>query len=92
MARSRQTAPSLVLAGNSLFQLAVASIGFHEALAARLLADVLATIGSSPGTAAIEELGLLLPEIERRLLLLVPYDLATTSLGRLRRLLLSAAV
>ena len=86
---ARPTAPILQYsAGNRLFARAVTVLGLHESLGRRLVAEVLATVGSSPLAVTVDELGLLLPEIERRLLLLVPHEKAKPSLARLRRTLL----
>jgi hypothetical protein len=78
----------MVAGGNRLFHRAVVAIGLNEHLSKRLLGEVFAAIGSSPSEASADELGLLLPEIERRLRLLVPHETAAPALARLRRMLL----
>jgi hypothetical protein len=78
-----------LLSGNRLFHLVAEVLGLHATLAHRLLTEVLATVGSSPQAATVDELGVLLPEIERRVMLLMPYDRAAPALGRLRRTLLT---
>jgi len=87
---ARPTAPIFDVAnGNRLFERAVAAIAVHATLGRRLLGGVLATVGSSPQAATAAELGMLLPEIERRLLLLVPHEKAAPALAHLRRTLLA---
>jgi hypothetical protein len=66
----------------------VAALGFDDSLMRRLVADALHRVGSSPTRATPQDLGMLMPELERRLLLLAPHERAAPSLARLRRLLL----
>ena len=57
--------------GNALFEKAVAAIGLDEGTTRWLLASVLNTVGSTPARLTPDELGVLLPEIDRRLRKLV---------------------
>jgi hypothetical protein len=75
--------------GNKLFGICANVLGLHEGVGQRMLAEVLATVGSSPASATAQEVGALLPEIERRVHLLVPHEMATPVLARLRRTLLA---
>jgi hypothetical protein len=74
--------------GNLLFERVVAAIGFDSSLIRQTLRDLLARFGITPMGVEPAEVGMLLPEIERRLLLLVPHEKARPSLARLKRLLL----
>ncbi len=86
----RPTTPIAAFAGgNRLFETAVASLGMHDTFSRRILGEVFASIGSSPDGATADELGLLLPEIERRMLLALPFETAAPALARLRRMILS---
>ncbi len=86
----RPTTPIAAFAGgNRLFETAVASVGLNDAFARRLLGEVFSSIGSSPMDATADELGVMLPEIERRLLLALPHESAAPAMARLRRMLLS---
>ena len=86
----KNTAPIAHFAsGNRLFELAVRMLGLDATLSQRMLAEVLGAVGSSPPAATADELGLLLPEIERRLRLLAPHDVAAPALARLRQALLA---
>jgi hypothetical protein len=74
------------IAGNELYHRAMFAIGLSGAAVTTVLETTLRAIGSSPGTITIEELAAMLPEIERRLLMLVPVEDAKRSVARLRRL------
>ena len=74
--------------GNLLFERVVAAIGFDGSLIRQTVRDILAHFGISPLEVEPDDVGMVLPEIERKLLLLVPYESARPGLGRLRRLLL----
>jgi hypothetical protein len=76
------------IGGNLLFERSVAALGFDELLMRRVVADSLARVGSTPMRATPQDMGMLLPEIERRLFLLAPQERAAPGLARLRRLLL----
>ncbi len=86
----RPTTPvSKIVQGNDLFHRALFALGLHGAATMVMLADTLKAIGSSPDRMTIDELGMMLPELERRLLLLVPYDECRTSMARLRSMLIN---
>ena len=74
--------------GNLLFERVVAAIGFDNSLIRQMMRDTLARVGISPLKVQPNDVGMLLPEIERRVLLLVPHEKARPALARLRRLLL----
>ena len=84
--------PTLVIqrnfGGNLLFERVVAAIGFDSSLIRQTVRDILARVGISPLEVVPDDVGMVLPEIERKLLLLVPHESARPGLGRLRRLLL----
>jgi len=87
---SRNTTPiAAITGGNRLFDCALASLGLADDFSRTVLGDVFRHIGSSPMEATADELGVMLPEIERRMRLALPYDAAAAALGKLRHLLLS---
>jgi hypothetical protein len=87
---ARTTAPLAAFSGgNRLFEAAVAASGLGEAFARRTLGEAFGNLGSSECQATADELGVLLPEIERRLLLALPPETAAPAVARLRRLLLT---
>jgi hypothetical protein len=87
---ARTTAPiAQFTTGNKLFGIAANVLGLHESVGHRMLAEVLAAVGSSPSDVTAHELGALLPEIERRVHLLVPHEMASPALARLKRTLLA---
>jgi hypothetical protein len=77
------------LVGNSLFNRAVFAIGFDGSLTRNELAALLGAKGILPRDVTVEDLDRLLPEIEKRLRLLVPQAEAEKSLDRLRKMLQS---
>ena len=86
----RSTTPIAVLAaGNRLFEKAVAALGLAEEFCRLVLSEAFFSVGSAPSAATADELGVLLPEIERRLRLALPYEDAADVLARLRHLLLN---
>lgn len=75
--------------GNKLFERAVTALG-HDATAMRwMMVAALGTIGAAPADMTPEELGVLLPEIGRRLRQLVLADQADDALARLSSALMS---
>lgn len=87
---SRATTPIAAFAsGNGFFEGAVTALRLNDAFARRFLAQIFASVGSSPDQASADELGLLLPEVERRLLLALPYETAAPALARLRHMILT---
>jgi len=75
----------LAVAGNEVFSRAALCLGNA---AAPVLRDTVRAMGSTPDQLTLDELGMALPEIERRLRMLMTPDLATRTLARLRRLIL----
>jgi hypothetical protein len=85
----RPTVPIVAsFGGNLLFERVVSSLGFDDSLMRRMVADALHRVGSTPTRATLQDMGLLMPELERRLLLIAPHDRAVPALRRMRRLLL----
>jgi hypothetical protein len=77
--------------GNPLFESAVAAIGLDEGTTRWLLVAVLSTIGVSPEALTPDELGLLLPEMDRRLRLLLKEQQADAAMKRLYNVLFDQA-
>jgi|SRR5579859_4301197 len=73
------------IAGNDLFDRAVEG---EDPTLASVLIDTLQLVGASPEQLTPAQLAELLPEIERRLRLILEHDSARAVLGRLRRLVL----
>jgi hypothetical protein len=85
--RGNATVPIGAVKGNELFDKAVAAIGLDDVTTRWLFVSALNTIGASPAKLTPEELGNLLPEIDRRLRKLVPDPQADKALKRLYRVL-----
>lgn len=77
-----------MLPGNPLFEGAIAAIGFDDGVTRRLLTSVVNTIGTYPDELTPDELGVLLPEIDRRLRDLAPPDRVDDAMRSLAHLLL----
>src|SRR5262245_35309845 len=75
-------------AGNDLFHRALFAIGMHGTAVTSVLGTTMRAIGATPAKLTIVELAAMLPEIERRLRLLAPHDVATSCVARLRKLVL----
>jgi hypothetical protein len=88
---TRKTLEEEIHTGNALFDLTARAMGTDAVISRRVLAEALGTIGSFPNTATLDELGALLPEVERRLRLIMPPEMADRALGRLRRALIAWA-
>ena len=86
---SRPTITLPTVRGNLLFERAVTVLGLDVSLMSRVLAEVLNGSGTSPTRATPDDLGWVLPEIERRMLLLAPHEYVAPGLSRLRRLLMT---
>ena len=69
--KDRETVPISGVNGNALFEKAVAAVGLDETAMRWLFVSVLNTIGTTPAHLTPEELGNLLPEVDRRLRKLV---------------------
>lgn len=92
MGNNRETKTTLeeeIHAGNALFDLIARSMGMDAIMSRRILAEALGTIGSGPKSATLEEFGVLLPEVDRRLRLVMPPEMANRAVARLRRALLA---
>lgn len=74
--------------GNELFHRAIFAIGMNGIAASTMLAETLETVGSSPSSVTIDELGALMGEIERRLRLLLPPEQAGRAIAGLRNMVM----
>jgi hypothetical protein len=88
---SMATVPIGAAEGNSLFEKAVSAIGLDDNTTRWLFVSVLNTIGSTPAKLTPEELGNLLPEVDRRLRKLVQDPQADEAMRRLYRVLFDQA-
>jgi len=86
---AKRTLEETLITGNDVFERVATCIGLDAMTSRRLLAEVIKPIGSAPLRVTIEEVGALLPEIERRVRLLVRDEIADHTVRRLRRLLLT---
>ncbi len=77
-----------IMPGNALFEAAVCATGLDDAVARRVMTSVVNTIGTYPDELDPDELGLLLPEIERRLGPLAPAERVSGAMQALQHLLL----
>jgi hypothetical protein len=88
MGRDDQTLrPTIV--GNDLFQAAVKALGLDAGPTSLIMQTTLTAGGTSPMNATLDDIGMLLPEIERRVRLLAPPDVATAAMKRLRTFMLN---
>ena len=87
--KDRTTLAIGVLEGNKLFEKAVAAINLDAGKT--LLQSVVKTLGIAPAALTPDDLGHLLPEIDRRLRQLVPDAQADAALKRLYRVLFEEA-
>lgn len=85
------TVPIGAIDGNPLFERAVAAVGLDDTTTRWLLVSVLNTIGATPARLTPDELGNLLPEIDRRLRKLVPDPQADAVMKRVYRVLFTEA-
>jgi hypothetical protein len=85
------TVPTSSTTGNALFEKAVIAIGLDVNTTRWLFVSVLNTIGARAEKLTPDELGLLLPEIDRRLRKLVPDEQADAAMKRLYRLMFEQA-
>jgi hypothetical protein len=82
------TAPFVkAIPGNDVFSHAFDAVGCDNTLAT-LLCETLHLIGSSPEEMTIQDLATVLPELERRLHMAVPFEPARRNIARLRALIL----
>jgi hypothetical protein len=89
--RHQDTVPISQARGNALFEKAVAAIGFDEGTMRWLFVSVLNTVGTEPEKVTPDELGHLLPEVDRRLRKLVTDAQADGAIKRLYRVLFELA-
>jgi hypothetical protein len=89
--KERETQAIGVQKGNPLFEKAVAAIGFDDGTTRLLLVSVLRTLGAEPASLTGDDLGHVLPEIDRRLRQLVPEAQADAALKRIYRVLFDEA-
>jgi hypothetical protein len=85
------TVPLDAVKGNALFEKAVAAIALDDATTRWLCVSVLNTIGISPQELTADDLGNLLPEVDRRLRKLVQDPQADAAMKRLYRVLFEQA-
>ena len=86
-----RTVPIDAVKGNPLFEKAVTAIGLEETTTRWLCVSVLNTIGTTPQKLTPDELGNLLPEVDRRLRKLVQEAQADAAMKRLYRVLFEQA-
>jgi hypothetical protein len=86
-----RTVPIDAVKGNAIFEKAVAAIGLEETTTRWLCVSVLNTIGTTPQKLTPDELGNLLPEVDRRLRKLVQEAQADAAMKRLYRVLFEQA-
>lgn len=85
----RQTLPiRQLISGNDLFTRA-ADVLSPDGGATMMLASTIKAIGSTPTTVTLDELGAMLPEIERRMLQMFPPEDTRRAMSRLRGLIVS---
>jgi hypothetical protein len=78
-----------LILGNALFERAVAAVGFDGNMVRPLLAQIVRSVGAEPDELTPDDLGHLIPEVERRLRMAVPSDAAVQAVKGLVSLLLS---
>jgi hypothetical protein len=89
--KDRTTVPIGGAMGNPLFEKAVAAIGLDDKTTRWMLASVLKAIGTAPAALTADDLGHVLPEVDRRLRQLLPDEQADSALKRLYRVLFEQA-
>jgi hypothetical protein len=75
--------------GNALFERAVTALGYDAAAMRWMMVSALNTVGATPASVTPDELGNLLPEVDRRLRQLILADQADEAMGRLYSCLMS---
>jgi hypothetical protein len=75
--------------GNELFERSIAAVGLEETTSRWLMASVLKSIAVSPLELTPEDLGILLPEADRRLRQLVQPEQADQAMSRLYKMLMA---
>jgi hypothetical protein len=79
------------VSGNPLFERAVTAIGLDGNTTRWLLVSVLSTVGCAPDALTPDELGHLLPEVDRRLRLLIKEPEADAAMKRLYNVMFDQA-
>jgi hypothetical protein len=85
------TVPIGTARGNPLFEQAVTAVGLDDGTTRWLLVAVLNTVGATPAELSPDELGNLLPEIDRRLRKLVTEPQADAAMKRVYQVLFAQA-
>lgn len=88
--KNMATVPVSAVHGNAVFERAVAAVGLDEGTTRWMFVSVLKTLALSPGALTLDDLGNLLPELDRRLRQLTREDQADAAMKRLYRLLFEA--
>jgi hypothetical protein len=88
MPRNRTTTRAMeeMVFGNGLFDRAVLALGIDRSAASHLIVELAAAVGAEPKSITIGQFTRMLPELGRRLRLLVPEAQAERSLEKLRQL------
>jgi hypothetical protein len=86
-----ETVPICYVKGNTFFEKTITVVGLDQAMMRWLLASVLNMIGSTPTSLTPDDLGILLPEIDRRLRKLVQPAQADLAMKRIFRVLVEQA-
>jgi hypothetical protein len=89
--RHNPTVPISTAKGNALFEKAVAAIGLDEGTTRWLVVAALNTVGVGPQHMSPDDLGNVLPEVDRRLRQLVQDAQADTAMKQLYRVLFELA-
>jgi len=89
--KGKATVPVGAAVGNELFEKAVEAIGLDRGTMRWLFVSVLHAVGSSPEKLTPEDLGDVLPEIDRRIRQLVQSKQADDAMARLFRLMFDQA-
>ena len=89
--KKQPTVPLSAVRGNPLFEQVVVAVGLDDATTRWMLVAVLNAIGASPMQLSPDELGNLLPEIDRRLRKLVPDGQADAAMKRVYHVLFAQA-
>jgi hypothetical protein len=91
MAKDHPTVAISTAKGNALFEKAVVAVGLDEGTTRWLLVAALNALGAKADELTPDDLGHVLPEIDRRLRQLVQDDQADAAVKRLYRLLFDHA-
>jgi hypothetical protein len=89
--KGKATIPISAAVGNALFEKAVGAMGLDDAAARWMFVSVLNAIGAAPATMTPDELGNVLPEIDRRVRQLVQGAQADQAMARLFKVLFDQA-